>query len=63
MHTIVLLTISNIFMAMVGPIENHPERDYPSRDLGLLGAVSERRVDVELPGRRCPHRGRCVPHL
>lgn len=63
MNTILLLTVSNSFMTRTGPIENHPGSDCHSRVLGLLGAVSERRVEVELPGRRCPHGGRRVPHL
>ena len=30
MHTILLLSVSNSFMTMAGPIENHPGSDYSS---------------------------------
>ena len=49
MQTILLLTVSNIFMT----IENHPGSDYPGRVLHLLGGLSEGRVEKELSGRFC----------
>jgi|APIni6443716594_1056825.scaffolds.fasta_scaffold206465_2 hypothetical protein len=77
MHTILLLTVSNIFMTMLPgagksnrtlsiqrrPIENDSRSAYPSRVLRVLETVPPRTAEMELPGLIWPDGVNGLSHL